>query len=389
MGSGQSIAAERHHQNTLETAVVDHDTPAPVFLRAADCLPSLQAAVEVAASEVGEVRQLGASIVVDGVDEVGHQAASELLNQARVLVGTWPTTTLLLTSRGVPALTEAAEHQEFPTLDEAAQEECAEIGAGGGGVVISLHSLAPPIRSTMAQPFFALLVGLWRRESGVAPRAPIDLMAMLGERATRGLKLDQSHLRALAARSVAYELGPVPAGEILDGGGADELLATGMVERRGSGLVFVLPAVAQWFAAQALLLEEIDSQCLLEAPEDLELWRYPLALAISLGSAERASSLLSPILAVEAGFAMRVLDATFGQAVLGGVTPPPWREGGQRAREALQGLADALGRLGLLVCDVGPSRPGAPDGRGQGRASPHRGVLAWRRGAPRRLCDAQ
>jgi hypothetical protein len=352
MGSGKSIAAERHHQAALERAVADEDAALPVFLRAADCVPSLQAAVQSAAAEVGEVRQLGARIVVDGVDEVGYQAAGELLTQARVLAGTWPKTTLLLTSRSLPVLTEAVEHKAFPALDEESQKDCVRTGAGVRGATTSLHSLPQPVRATIAQPFFALLVGLWMRDRGTVPRAQIDLMAMLGERATRDLSIDGRHLRTLAVKSVARELGPVPTGDVLDGTRADELLSTGMVERRGAGLAFVLPAVAQWFAAQALLLDELDSDQLLDAPEDLELWRYPLALAISLGSSVRAGRLLAPFLDGEAGFAMRVLDTIFGQAVLGGATPPPWREGGAQARECLQALADALGPLAGLVAEV-------------------------------------
>lgn len=59
MGSGKSIAAERHHQACLEAAAAaDDDAPAPVFLRAEDSLPSLQRAVEAEATEVGEVRRL-------------------------------------------------------------------------------------------------------------------------------------------------------------------------------------------------------------------------------------------------------------------------------------------------------------------------------------------
>jgi hypothetical protein len=37
MGSGKSIAAERHHQACLEVAAGDDDAPVPVFLRAIDC----------------------------------------------------------------------------------------------------------------------------------------------------------------------------------------------------------------------------------------------------------------------------------------------------------------------------------------------------------------
>jgi hypothetical protein len=381
MGSGKSIAAERHHQVCVEAAAAEESAPVPVFLRASECCPSLRAAVEAAAQEVGAVRTAGARVVVDGIDELGHQAGAELLMHARVLVGTWPSTTVLMTSRGVPVLLEAPENKPFRPLTESEQQDCVEIGAGGRGATVNLHSLAQPVRATMRQPMFALLVGVWMRERGGAPRAPVDMLAMLGKRATRDLRVDQVHLRALAVRSVARELGPVAAGDVLEGARDDELLATGMLERRSGGLAFVLPAVAQWFAAQALLLAELSAEQLVAAPEDLELWRYPLALAISLGSARRARELLGQLLEVEAGFALRVLDATFGQAVLGGAPAPPWREGGERVREALQALADAIGPLALLVCDVdagGRVRPLAVS------SAPHHLTVAFWRGTEQR-----
>jgi len=74
-----------------------------------------------------------------------------------VLAGTWPKTTLLLTSRSAPVLTEAVEHKAFPTLNEESQEDCVQTGAGVRGVTVSLHSLPQPVRATIAQPFFALL----------------------------------------------------------------------------------------------------------------------------------------------------------------------------------------------------------------------------------------
>ncbi len=381
MGSGKSIASERHHQASLERAATEASAPVPVFLAASDCRPSLQAAVEAAGVEVGEVRTAGATVVVDGVDEIGHQAASDLLTQARVLVGTWPSTTLLMTSRAVPALAEAPEHKSFPPLTEDEQEHCVEIGAGNREIVTNLYTLAEPVQATMTQPFFALLVGIWMREHSGTPQAPIDLMAMLGERATRNLAVNEKHLRALAVRSVSRELGPVPIGDVVGGVRADELLATGMLRRRGAGLVFTLPAVAQWFAAQALLLAELGAEQLLAAPEDLELWRYPLALAVSLGSSERAQELLGPLLTTEPGFALRVLDATFGQAVLGGAAPPPWREGGVQARAALQALSDSLGPLAQLTCDVDTTGRVLPMAVSSGPT--HMTVAFWRSTEPR------
>jgi hypothetical protein len=355
LGSGKSIAAERYHQACLEGARDEVGAPVPVFLRASESVQSLAQAVEAAAREVGQVRTSGARIVVDGVDEVGYQAADELLMQARVLVGTWPSTTVLMTSRAVPVLEEAPERTALPPLTQDEQKSCIQLGLGAKGGDVSLYRLPAPVRATVGQPLFALLVGLWMRHRSGFPRAPIDLMAMLGERATSSLRIDQHHLRALAVRSVSRELGPVPTGDVLEGARPDDLLATGMLEYRNGSLVFVLPAVAQWFAAQAILSREVSVEQLLTAPEDLELWLYPLALAVSLGSADQARDLLAPLLAQEPGFAIRILSTAFGQAVLGGSEPPPWREAGARAREALQAIAEALGPIARLVCEVNSS----------------------------------
>jgi hypothetical protein len=281
MGSGKSIAAERHHQATLEAgAATGAESPVPVFLPAAECVPSLQRAVETAAQEIGPPRQRGVHAVVDGIDEVGHQVAGQLLTQARVLAETWPNTTVLLTSRPVSVLNEAAEHRTFPSLDDEQQAECVATGAGAEVAPWALHLLPEPVRATLGQPFFALLAGVWMRERAEAPRAPIDLMVMLGERAMRGVRVAEEQLRGLAVQAVARDLAPVPPGEVLAGDLPDDLLASGMVVQRANGLAFVLPALAQWFAAQALLRGEITAAALLDAPEDLELgatrlqWRF-------------------------------------------------------------------------------------------------------------------
>ena len=134
------------------------------------------------------------SVVVDGVDEIGLQAADELLMQARVLVRTWPSTTVLMTSRAVPVLEEAPERKALPALTQDEQKRCIQLGLGAEGGDVSLYRLPAPVRATVGQPLFALVVGLWMRHRSGFPRPPIDLTAMLGERATSRLMLRRSLL---------------------------------------------------------------------------------------------------------------------------------------------------------------------------------------------------
>lgn len=352
MGSGKSIAVERTHQSDLRAFAEGTDRPIPVFLKAREALPGLSEAAVAACSEIGDPRRVGARIIVDGLDEAGQDAAAELLAQARVLTGTWPKTTVVLSSRSSQVLSEATEHRDIPALSPDDQARCIAIGAGGDVSAARLHGLPEAVRSTLRYPLFALLTGVWIRQRQEDPRAPVDLMRMLGERAARELSADQQQLRDLAAKSIARELGAVPPAE-LRGDQIPALLGTGMVVERPGGLVFGLPALAQWFAAQALQLGEITATELLRAPEDLELWRDPLGLALAAGSSTQTTPLLRELFAGEPGFAFRVIDVAVGQAVVSGITPPPWRDGAQQAREALQTIADGLGPLAPFVANAG------------------------------------
>ena len=130
LGSGKSIAAERAHQRDLDAAAADPEAPTPVFLRASEGLPDLSARVEAAAAELGDVRRIGAAVIIDGVDEVGYERAAALLSQARTLTGTWPPSTVILTSRPLRALTDAEEHRGFLALTDQQQIECVAIGLG-------------------------------------------------------------------------------------------------------------------------------------------------------------------------------------------------------------------------------------------------------------------
>ncbi|MDA0180305.1 restriction endonuclease [Solirubrobacter phytolaccae] len=348
LGSGKSIALERVHQRAITAAQASSSAPVPVFLTATECASGLQAAVRTAAAEVGEPRLRGANVVVDGIDEAGLEAAERLLEQARVLASTWPNTTVLLTSRPITVLAAAPEHHAFPPLSEPERHACIELGAGREVRTLWDHGLPAEVRAVMSRPFFALLAGLWLRENESVPRAPVDLLGLIGRRAT-AKGADEVKLRALAVRAVARNLAPVPEAEVGTAAAVESLMLTGIINRRPGGVVFALPALAQWFAAQSLLEGETQPESLLEAPEDLELWRYPVALAVALGSWQQSNACLAPLLREAPGFAFRVLDVAFAQNVTFGNPAPPWREAGTQVREALQALLDATGEARTLA----------------------------------------
>jgi hypothetical protein len=350
IGSGKSISAEREHQAAIEFALEETRAPIPVFVHARDATGGLADICAREAAEVGEPRERGVRAVIDGLDEVGHELADQLLGQARVLVGTWPDTSVLITSRPLQIQLDPGEHFELPPLSDSEAWACVEIGAGGKVSVGVTASFPKEVAACLAQPLFALLAGLWLRDNEGVPRAPVDLLGELGKRAAPS-DADRTLLRKLAVRSVQRDLGSVPAGEAARPSQRSQLLDSGIVVEEGARMEFALPALAQWFSAEAILESEIGLEEILEAPDDLELWLYPLALSVSYGSGDDADDLVGGLLEVEPGFALRVLDTVFKQAVLEGSPAPPWREAGEAIRTSLEHLRGALAPAGPLLTD--------------------------------------
>jgi hypothetical protein len=359
IGAGKSIAAERVHQAAVELALEEPSAPIPVFVHASAVEGDLAQAIVDEGKEVGEVRRRGANVVIDGLDEVGYEVAEDLLGQARVTAETWPSTTVLLTSRPMQVALDEREDVELPPLSEAESHACIELGAGRPVAYGEVFAFPATVKETLHQPLFALLAGLWMRQNEGSPRAPVDLMGELGEKATPE-GAERSLLRRLAVASVRRDLGSVPVAEVVKPAELLELLASGIVSEEKRQVVFALPALAQWFAAEALLEGEVQVEDLLAARDDLELWLYPLALTISFGSYDDARRILDPLLEGEAGFAFRVLDTAFKQAVLEGADAPPWREAGEKIRGSLVGLRNALDPLQSLITDSNEAGALAP-----------------------------
>ncbi len=374
LGSGKSIAGERLHQRNVEAASNNASRPAPVWLSATEAV-ELKAAVEQASAGLGNPGQSGAALVVDGLDELGHDRALELLTAARALTVEWPSTTVVLLTRPLASFSGLEERVRIPDLTDEEIQRCLNWGAGGDLHGPAYWQLDQAIKQTLTRPFFALLTGVWMAERGYAPRAPVDLLGMLGARATAHVTADEAVLRRLGVLSVRRELGPVPSAEIASDSMLAEIESSGILLRHETQVGFALPALTQWFAGQALLAGDLEPAELLNAPEDLTLWEYPLALALASSSADGAHQLMRPLLEQRPGFAARVLDKALGQARLEGSNPPPWREGGEQVRSVAQALANALGPLGGLTFELDQERKLVP--LGVASSDLHLTVATW------------
>jgi len=353
LGAGKSICAERHHQSVIAALLRGDSGVLPVWLRASDVAGDLRRAVNEACAELGRPAVQGAAVIVDGLDEAGFDVAEELVMEARELAENWSHTTVLLTSRPGTYVALSEERTEMPVLTAEESWAIAALAAGESVRQAVFWGLPEAVKESARRPLFALLVGLWHRDArDKGPRTQADLLAFLGERAVKTTGEDASSLLAkLAVASVRREFGPVPTRELGRSRQLRELRESGLVTEKSGGIAFGLPVLAQWFAAQALLDGVVDTAALSEAPEDIDLWLYPLAIAVATGTYEDSVRLLTPLAERIPGFAYRVIGTSLGGLGPGG-SAGSWRTAGARIRESLGSLVGALLPLGSRALPV-------------------------------------
>ena len=98
MGVGKTTELERLHRMAIDRALNEHSAPIPFFFTqgrspALPCWLSLRNAPAVSVT-----RQLGAHLVIDGLDEAGIQIA-DLVTRIATLQATWPNSTVIVSSR--------------------------------------------------------------------------------------------------------------------------------------------------------------------------------------------------------------------------------------------------------------------------------------------------
>lgn len=382
VGAGKSLHGERRHQADLERYINDATAPIPIWLAVRDASGDLEGAVRSSCEGLGDPRQQGAAIVLDGADEVGPAPAAEVLAAARVLVHTWPSTTIVLTTRPMPSFGDDSEVEHLPALSE--DEARALVGrvAERGFTIGAAANWPGTISQAISRPLFAVLLGVALAEGREVPRSPAQLVATLAEKATgqAGAELEPL-LRRLAVESLRRGGGPVPSMDVVTPAQLDRLIKTRLVVARGDALLFPLIIFAQWFAAAALAENDFAIDDLIAEPRDLDDWLYPLSLCAARYPHDIVSRLLGPLVREHPGFAPRVIEEALTRWGRSDVPAPPSLDAARRVRAASEAWVAGIGDLAELIAPLRTDGHLAALGA---RAHGPRLTLVWYRGPEQR-----
>lgn len=358
IGAGKSLVAERFFQQAVEYALGAHDAPAPIYLSAKDATPQLRRAVMRASECLGKPTIDGATIIIDGADEIDSRLARIILDEARELVNAWAHTTILITSRPLPNFEHTTELISLKPFSD--QEAHALIQRIAGSTFSQSMTFSWPqqLQEAIRRPLFALLLANNIRAGEMRPDSIGGLLSALIKQALDKINIDQSATKRLLQRLAVFciDRGGEPlATEIATEQEIPSLLASGLVHREGKHLRFALTIFAEWFAALSLAEELLTAEQLITDPQRLDRWHYPLAMFVGLFHHDQVSRLLCPLAERYPAIAARVIHDGLSQWFrIGGPILPEAQECGRRIRTSMQSWVIGIGPLASLIAPVHP-----------------------------------
>lgn len=346
-GSGKSETAEAWHRTGIRKLVAGDDAPFPVWFGARDLLgQTLEASVERRCGLTWQ-RGRGASIAVDGLDEIDPAAAQALLEAARALAKTYTNVRVLLTARPGILSPTATEELGAALLSEDDARELVELA---GGRPHATWRWTADMRATVTRPFFALAAaGMLGRDK--PPRGEADLIRGLVENAL-AKSTERSAVTSRETRSVLERLAVALTrtdGDRLSFSDRQIARSSRLVADGPAGVLFSLPIFQHWFAAQAILSGDVPAVEVVADTFRFSRWRWAAAVAaLSAPSAEAVDDLFGTWIAGNPGAAAWVINEAFSGH-------REWRTeededldaktSGARLLRALRTWTDALGPL--------------------------------------------
>lgn len=259
MGAGKSLVAERLLQEAVNLGYSDQLQPAPMFLEARNCMPSLENAVRSNLRDFCNPFLRGVYLVIDNLDGCSGDHSFNIVQQAEVLLRQWPNSVVIITSRPIPAIEPFKERWiNMPVLTTEQSGKLIALAAGKESMYFTHNSWTPSILDAIKRPLFALLLGGYFRHSELrALNSKGQLINSLVEKALENNLCDVADsleaLSKLAKLSMEHEGSPVSLNEIGTRPETAKILQeTPLVVLEGDKISFTLPILLEWFAALGL-----------------------------------------------------------------------------------------------------------------------------------------
>jgi hypothetical protein len=358
LGSGKSLAAERMYQQAIQTYLVSTDAPIPIYLNG---LPQKTLELIVQESAIwGKVENVGATIIIDALDDQPIYDVLHLIYQARSLIYSriYPATTVTMFMRPNDTTSKLEEKVILPALSENQILDLVNRFINEPFRYVdkyNLQSMPVSMRQTVEIPMFAILYALELTRRGTASKTKGSLfyqfIASVYERLKNPVAIEPL-LEKLAILSIGSKEEFVWCDDVTPSRAAIALLIeSGIVLQESKGIRFTLPVLTEWFAARGLVDGSISIDEILNHGRELDFWFEPLHLMLSYSSYDLTFPIFSKLVQQTPLFAARIVRK-IDWSIAEGHIPLRASEYKNRALDALAVWIQGLGPIKKLIAPI-------------------------------------
>ena len=358
-GAGKSFASELLFQKWLLQAREDAQNPIPIYLQASPNIGTLQEHITKIKINHEEDNEKGFYIIVDGMDEVGASIASQLLDEARVIVQAWPKSRIVMTSRPLPTFAAIEEARPAPKLTAEEAYHLISLIAGKAIDTSYRYSWPPAVQDAISRPFFSIILGLYLRENNMlSPKSKGDLLNYLIGKAIEKCGIDNEATKRLLMRLAVLSTDrgniPVNSTEFRNSGDAiAQIMKSGLIIQSDQQVSFALPIISQWFAAEALAAGMKNVAEFQTDLKSMDYWRYPFIILISFFAHEKVEVSFSVIVENNPALAAGIVKEGIGTwGIDGDTVAPAWLESGKRIRKTMTSWVKGIGNSANFIAPV-------------------------------------
>jgi predicted esterase len=361
-GIGKSFAIDKIYLDLLLRAENEFDFPIPININAAQIDFNVQIYLETIVIDNSKEYW----IIVDGMDEVSVSIASNILENMRIATERWGNLRIILTSRPLSIFNNITEKVKMKGLSE---DEALEVVNFINNQEKHYHFYNFPkdIRVVIQRPLFAILLGLYlSKKNNLIPTTSGELLSYLIENALGNVEINESYtnqlLMNLAMISTCRGNVPVKKSEIGDIVEIRNLLNSGIIIEENGYISFVLPILNQWFAAEALSENKININQIISS-SNLDYWKYPLVILITIFKENKIDKILSEIVEKEPGFATVLIEESINKwGIHTDKTTLSAQECGEKIRMTMSSWIKSLDILADVIAPVDINRTILPIG---------------------------
>ena len=308
-GSGKSLAVERLFQRVATDAAEDSSRPFPILVRARDLRESLTKHIEECLHGYADPYDPRVLLVIDGVDELGPNRATDIFRQVTAYSDANPEAILIVTTRLLPGISITGRQIRLDLLQEEESLCLMQKVLGRPIEARDMHRWPQSIREARRIPLFAIMIGALLRHnpdlsfatSGQAiglvadqllmheennPEELDRLLQMLAfEAIETGTRVDPNAITTVRAKQALLQSSRVVAGTT-------------------NSLDFALPVFREWYAARALIEGTISIDHIQVISDR---WLPSLSVVLGSGVDEIGEAVLAHIVSSDPGLAGTLL----------------------------------------------------------------------------------